>query len=87
MQFIMPPESLADDDAAVLRALADASAKVGEPFFSFFQPEYLAKELQRLGFCAVTHFGPEEAAATYLAGRTDGMRLPAYFRMIRSEVG
>jgi methyltransferase (TIGR00027 family) len=86
MQFIMPPDSLADDDAAVLRALADASAKVGEPFLSFFQPKYLADELQRLGFRAITHFGPAEAAK-YLAGRTDGMRLPAYFRMIKAEVG
>jgi methyltransferase (TIGR00027 family) len=87
VQFIAPPETLAEDEAELVHSLATGSAKVGEPWLSYFEPQQLAEHLQRLGFHAIRHFGPAEAATRYLANRTDGMRLPAYFRMIVAEAG
>jgi O-methyltransferase involved in polyketide biosynthesis len=87
IQFIAPPETLADDEAALVHSLATGSAKVGEPWLSYFEPPSLAGHLQRLGFRAMRHFGPAEATAKYLTNRTDGMRLPAYFHMITADVG
>ena len=65
----------------------DRAKAAGEPWLSFFEPDELGAQLGRMGFAEVLHFGPEQATERYLLGRTDGLRLPAYFQMINARVG
>ena len=53
----------------------------------FFEPGDLEKCLESMGFQQIFHFGPEQAFQRYLRNRTDGLRLPAYFRMIKARIG
>jgi methyltransferase (TIGR00027 family) len=84
MEFIAPARTLSDEDAALSNSLAEASAKVGEPWLSFFTSEDMQEALTQAGFRSVEHFGPAEAFDRYLRGRTDGARLPGYFRMAKA---
>jgi hypothetical protein len=59
----------------------------GEPFKSFFEPNQLAEQVRQLGFAEVSDFGPDEAAARYFAGRTDGLRPLASEHLMRARVG
>jgi O-methyltransferase involved in polyketide biosynthesis len=56
-------------------------------WISFFEPNQLRDRLLAMNYEAVTLFGPEQASARYLNDRTDGMRLPAYFHMIKAHIG
>ena len=84
MEFIAPPRTLTDEEAALVNSLAEASAKLGEPWLSFFTSEDMQAALTQAGFRSVEHFGPAEAFDRYLRGRTDGARLPGYFRMAKA---
>jgi methyltransferase (TIGR00027 family) len=84
MEFLAPPWTLDDKDAALAYSLAEASAKVGEPWLSFFTSDDMQDVLAQAGFRSVQHFGPAEAFDRYLRGRTDGARLPGYFRMAKA---
>jgi O-methyltransferase involved in polyketide biosynthesis len=84
MEFIAPLRTLTDEEAALVNSLAEASAKLGEPWLSFFTSEDRQAALTQAGFRAVEHFGPAETFARYLRGRTDGARLPGYFRMAKA---
>ena len=86
-QFVVPAATLAGEESALVTALAAGAAAVGEPWLSFFEPEELEVHLRRMGFGKVLHFGPRQATERYLLGRTDGLRLPAYFHMIDACVG
>lgn len=86
IQFIVPPEGLVDEEAALVSALAEGAAKGGEPWLSFFKPADLEGHLRQVGFKDISHFGQDEARMIYLAGRTDGLRLPAYFRIIKAQI-
>jgi methyltransferase (TIGR00027 family) len=85
-QFVVPPATLAGDERALVTELAAQSATIGEPWLSFFEPEELEAHLKRIGFGKVLHFGPQQAAERYLLGRSDGLSLPAYFRMITAGI-
>jgi methyltransferase (TIGR00027 family) len=84
MEFLAPPRTLNDEEAALVNSLAEASAKVGEPWLSFFTSDDMQDALTQAGFKSVEHFGPAEAFDRYLRGRTDGARLPGYFRMAKA---
>jgi methyltransferase (TIGR00027 family) len=86
LEFIAPPGTLSDEDAALVHSLAEASAELGEPWLSFFTSEDMHEALTRVGFRFVQHFGPAEAFDRYLRGRTDGARLPGYFRMAKATM-
>jgi methyltransferase (TIGR00027 family) len=86
IQFIAPAEALVDKEAALVTALAEGAARVGEPWLTFFKPVDLEKHLRRIGLEEIVHFGADEASTSYLAERTDGLRLPAYFRMIKARM-
>ena len=60
---------------------------MGEPWLSFFDPEDLETNMTEIGFEQIVHFGSEEATERYLIDRSDGLRLPGYFRMIKACVG
>jgi len=86
-QFIVPAETLAGEESALVKALAAGAAAVGEPWLSFFAPEEMEAHLRPMGFGKVRRFGPQQAIERYLLGRPDGLRLPAYFHMIDASVG
>jgi O-methyltransferase involved in polyketide biosynthesis len=85
-QFIIPAAALAGEESALVTTLAAQAAAVGEPWLSFFEPGDLEAHLRQMGFEKVFHFGPQQATERYLLGRTDGLRPPAYFRMISARV-
>jgi methyltransferase (TIGR00027 family) len=86
-QYVVPARTLAGEERALVESLAGRAAEVGEPWLSFFEPEELDRDLKDMGFSELSHFGPEQATERYLAGRIDGLGLPAYFRMINAQVG
>jgi methyltransferase (TIGR00027 family) len=85
-QFIVPAATLVGKERAVVEALAARAAAVGEPWLSFFTPEELEVHLKQLGFKEIIHFGRHNATERYLTGRSDQLRLPAYFHMIDARV-
>jgi O-methyltransferase involved in polyketide biosynthesis len=86
-QFVVPAETLAGEERSLVTILAARAAAVGEPWLSFFEPQELEAHLRQIGFGKVFHFGPQQATERYLLGRTDGLRLPAYFHMMNASVG
>jgi methyltransferase (TIGR00027 family) len=84
MEFIAPPETLEDNEAALCRLLASTAANLGEPWLSFYTFAEMTENLKTAGFGSVELFGPEKACSRYLAGRSDGARLPGYFRMVKA---
>lgn len=86
IQFIIPPTKLGSADRALVEALATRAAELGEPWLSFFEPDDIERCLEQIGFGQVSHFGPEEASAKYLSGRSDGLSLPGYFGMVKAKV-
>jgi methyltransferase (TIGR00027 family) len=86
-QFIVPVTTLANEERALVEALAAHAAAAGEPWLSFFEPEEMETQLSQMGFGKIRQFGPKEATKRYLLGRTDGLRLPAYFHMINARLG
>ena len=86
-EFIVPAATLSRDEGAPVCTLAARAAEVGEPWLSFFEPVDLQTHLRDIEFGHIFHFGPQQATERYLLGRTGGLRLPAYFRMIKAGVG
>ena len=84
--FVVPLATLNQKDGDLLTALAARMASAGEPWLSFFEPDEMDALMKRTGFRDIVHFGPEQAAGTYLFGRTDDLRLPAYFGSINARV-
>jgi methyltransferase (TIGR00027 family) len=86
VQFIVPAATLSPEEGNLVTAAAAAAASMGEPWLSFFDPEDLETNMTEIGFEQIVHFGSEEATERYLIGRSDGLRLPGYFRMIKACV-
>lgn len=86
-QFVVPAATLASEEGSLVKTLAALAAAAGEPWLSFFAPDEMETHLKQMGFAKIHHFGPEQATERYLLGRTDGLRLPAYFHMINAVVG
>jgi methyltransferase (TIGR00027 family) len=87
VQFIVPAATLSPEEGSLVTAAAAATASMGEPWLSFFDPEDLETNMTEIGFEQIVHFGSEEATERYLIGRSDRLRLPGYFRMIKACVG
>jgi methyltransferase (TIGR00027 family) len=87
LDFVLPVSVLDTEDAATITTFATNSAKFGEPLLSFFEPAEMEAVLRRAGFASVAHFGPEEAHARYLRGRTDGSRTFGFHRMAKATAG
>jgi len=87
VQFIVPAATLSPEEGNLVTAAAAAVASMGEPWLSFFNPEDLETNMTEIGFEQIVHFGSEEATERYLIDRSDGLRLPGYFRMIKACVG
>jgi methyltransferase (TIGR00027 family) len=72
LEFLAPPRTVNGEDAALFNASAEAVARLGEPWLSFFTPDDMSDALTQAGFRSVEHFGPAEAFDGYLRGRSDG---------------
>jgi methyltransferase (TIGR00027 family) len=86
LQFVVPPATLARDEAALVTAWAERNGAAGEPWLGYFEPAEMEHHLLVAGFSRVVHFGPEEATERYLRGRGDGLSMPAYFHMIKASI-
>jgi methyltransferase (TIGR00027 family) len=84
VEFIAPASTLDGQEADLVRALAAGATRVGEPWLSYFTADDMEQLLRVAGFSSIVRFGPEQAFDRYLRGRTDGSRLPGYFRMIKA---
>ena len=87
VQFIVPAATLSREEGNLVTAAAARAATMGEPWLSFFAPDDLETNMTQIGFDQIVHFGAEEATKQYLLGRTDGLALPGFFRMIKARVG
>jgi hypothetical protein len=47
----------------------------------------IERRLREARFGTISHFWPERATERYFRNRTDGLTLPAYFQMIKAQVG
>lgn len=80
LEFIAPPTTLSDEDAAVIKSIAEGTATVGEPWLSFFGFDDMERALRQCGFQYFERFGAAEACSQYMLAQPP--HLPAYFRMI-----
>jgi methyltransferase (TIGR00027 family) len=87
VQFIVPAATLSREEGNLVTAAAARAATMGEPWLSFFDPDDLETNMTQIGFDQIVHFGSKEATERYLLGRTDGLTLPGFFRMIKARVG
>jgi methyltransferase (TIGR00027 family) len=86
-QYLLPKELVDEENQRVLARTMAVTAARGEPLLSFFEPARLAEEVRKLGFAEVSDFGPDEAAARYFAGRSDGLRPFASSHLMKARVG
>jgi methyltransferase (TIGR00027 family) len=86
-QIVIPAETLAKDEAALVTAWAEHNEAAGEPWLGYFEPLEMERHLRVAGFSGVVHFGAAEATERYLRGRRDGLCMPAYFHMIKESIG
>ncbi len=86
IQYVVPPDTLAPGETALVEKLAAKAASFGEPWHSYFSPAEIGRMLKRAGFNGISHAGPREATERYLNGRSDGLNLPAYFHMVQAWI-
>ena len=85
IQHVAPLATFAGNEAALVQGLAERASASHEPWFSFYEPARMERILLDAGFGDTVHSGTEEATERYLRSRTDGLRLPAYFQMIKAR--
>jgi methyltransferase (TIGR00027 family) len=73
----LSPHSLPLTRRIAFNVLARRVARAGEPFKLFFTPATLEAEFARAGFSRSEQLDSAQLNALYLAGRTDGLRLPS----------
>jgi methyltransferase (TIGR00027 family) len=82
--YVVPPSSLTGPARAALSAMAARAAELGEPWLTFFEPDALAGELERLGLGRVEDVGPEQAVERYFRGRSDRLRPGGAAHLVRA---
>ncbi|BCJ44229.1 S-adenosyl-L-methionine-dependent methyltransferase [Actinoplanes ianthinogenes] len=63
--YAQSPERMPAERRAALEARAARVAKLGEPWLTFFEPEEIAADLEKLGFGEIEDLGPSQLAARY----------------------
>ena len=71
LTYNQPPSALSGVGAQTEGALRVIVAGMGEPMITTFLPAEIEALVRSEGFGDVTHFGPDEAKATYYPGRND----------------
>lgn len=68
ISYDLPAASLTGLQREVRDSLASLVSDLGEPFITTFEPERAEALVRRIGFDAVTHFGPADAVHRYFGG-------------------
>jgi methyltransferase (TIGR00027 family) len=84
--YSIPASALNDRERSPREALAKRAAAIGEPWITYFDPDYLTGELSRLGFKYVDDLGPDEANDRYFKGRSDGLRVSVSSHLMKARV-
>lgn len=80
--YAVPPATLSLVRRVVARAVMRRVAAAGEPWQTFFAPLELAGELRSLGFRQVEDLGPGELNVRFFTGRSDGLRVGGFGRVM-----
>jgi methyltransferase (TIGR00027 family) len=73
--YLVEPALLNMRQRLALRILGARVAAAGEPFQGFFHPKALVDRMREMGFRDIRDLGQEELNATFLAGRSDDLRV------------
>ena len=76
LDFIVPNELIAPEQAAVVATVFARFAQQGEPIVTRFAPKELAAKLKAAGFSNMVHFSPQTAFDRYFVDRHDGLGAP-----------
>ena len=77
MSFMLPIELAEPAMRPGIEMAARGARANGTPWVSFFTPEEMLAFAREAGFAKVQHVSADALTARYLAGRTDGLRLPS----------
>jgi len=80
--YVPSDQSLASDDAEVVRIASAASANRGEPWLTRFEPESLETLLASLDYPEIEHHDPSELAAFFAPERPDGLPIPGFESLV-----
>lgn len=78
--------SQGEGNNGAVKTLADASAKVGEPWRTYHSPEELTRQLLESGFSEVSVLSPQEARELYYCDRQDNLPPPRRSSIARAIV-
>lgn len=73
--YAFPPETLSPKRRVIFDRLAQRVSAAGEPFWLFFTPDQLERELRALGFHRVEQTDIDKLNELYFTGRADGLKL------------
>jgi len=83
--YTVSPATLGFTRRMIFLALMRRVARAGEPWRTFFEPTALAAELGKLGFAHIDDLGVEELNARYFQGRSDGLRVGGFARVMSAR--
>jgi methyltransferase (TIGR00027 family) len=86
LDFTVPNELIAPEEASVVATLFDRFAQQGEPVVSRFAPEELTAKLKATGFSNAAHLSPQAAFDRYFVRRQDGLGAATMMRLARAIV-
>jgi methyltransferase (TIGR00027 family) len=78
--------SQGEDKNGAVKTMAEASAKVGEPWHSYHSTEELMRQLLESGFSEVSVLSPQEAKELYYRDRQDNLPPPRRSSIARATV-
>ena len=85
LNFVLPADSLPQEERAEVERLIASNAEGGEPWVSFYTMQAMEALLSECGFCCFDRLTPEEAMKRYFSHRTDGLKLGDAYPMIRAS--
>jgi methyltransferase (TIGR00027 family) len=85
LEFARSPTELDREDAETVKLTAEGTARLGEPWLTFFGLNEMEDVLRSSGFNEIRHFDPATAHARYLHHRTDGAELSGFARLTRAD--
>lgn len=86
LDFMVPNELFAPEEAPAAAKVFAYAAQQGEPIVTRFAPEELTAKLKAAGFSKVVHLSPQAAFDRYFVGRRDGLVAPTAVQLMRAIV-
>lgn len=84
--YSVTPDLLSAEQIAARIQSAQRVAAIGEPWISYYHPQTLVSDLQKLGFSSVRDLGAAEANAEYFSGREDDLRISGGSHVMTARV-